>query len=242
MQPNARPGKHRAIMLPHAGWRFCGDVIAQVLAHTQVPDRVIILGPRHTPLGPSLSVAPHSAWALPCGDVPIDVAMRDRLVELLPNLHAEPDAHRMEHGSEVLLPFLQTKNPDVRVTPIVVGQLNYDDTAALAEALATAIEETGENVLLVISSDMNHFATDEAGRQLDAMALDAMQSGDPQALYRVCRERQISMCGVLPAVTIMQALAKYTPDLDVNIVAYATSAETTGDKSSVVGYAGALLD
>ncbi len=60
--------------------------------------------------------------------------------------------------------------------------------------------------LLLISSDMNHFATDEENRRLDAIALEAMERLDPEHLLKTVNEHNISMCGVLPAVIVMEAL------------------------------------
>ena len=95
--------------------------------------------------------------------------------------------------------------------------------------------------LLLISSDMNHFATDTENRRLDEMALRAMETLDPALLLKTVRENNISMCGVLPAVIVMETLIRRGTLTKHQRTGYATSAETTGDSSRVVGYAGMLL-
>jgi len=226
----------RAIMLPHAGWVYCGQTIGKTLARADVPDRVIILGPKHTPYGANFSVAPHDHWQLPGGDVPIATDIVQTLLDAIPGLRCEADAHRMEHGCEVLLPFLRQVNAKVRVVPVALGACGYDDAARIGVALGAVARQFG--AMLVISSDMNHFAPEAENRRRDMLALNAMRSGDPRALYDTCMSHDISMCGMLPAVTVMNALGRTTPTL----IDYTTSAQTSGDSSRVVGYAGVVID
>jgi AmmeMemoRadiSam system protein B len=95
---------------------------------------------------------------------------------------------------------------------------------------------------LLISSDMNHFATDAESRRLDEIALGAMERLDPAHLLATVSEHNISMCGVLPAVIVMEALRQLGGLRRCERVGYATSADANGDTSRVVGYAGVLLD
>jgi AmmeMemoRadiSam system radical SAM enzyme/AmmeMemoRadiSam system protein B/AmmeMemoRadiSam system protein A len=237
------PGVHRAVMLPHAGWRFCGDTIAKTLAHVNVPSSAIILGPNHTGQGPAWSVAPHQHWDMPGGAIPIATELVGRLTELAPQLECEPQAHSTEHGSEVLLPFLRHAAPDIRVVPIVLGKIAYDELITLAEALAQVIcDDPARAPLLVISSDMNHFASATENRRLDMLAIDAMLSGDPRKLYDICQQNQISMCGLLPAIAVMQALQILGEGKNFNLIDYRNSAAAGGDPTSVVGYAGVVLN
>ncbi len=241
-----QPQFRRAVMLPHAGWQFCADTIGKTLARTTVPKRVIIIGPRHTPGGPNWSVACHDAWDIPGATVPIATDWAQYLAKTVPGLQCEPQAHRVEHGSEVLIPFLHHLNPDIAVLPIVIGHARYEDIELLGQALASICDQCqqndGDRPLLVISSDMNHFAGEPENRRLDHMALDAMCSGDPKKLYDTCINNDISMCGMIPACIIMRALLEQSPALRPQLIDYCNSASTTGDESSVVGYAGVLLD
>jgi AmmeMemoRadiSam system protein B len=152
----------------------------------------------------------------------------------------------MEHGTEVILPFLQKLNPRVQVVPMTIGTCTYEQTAIIAKglALASLMEESVHGVapLLVISSDMNHFASEQVGRELDRTALRTMADGDPQRLYQTCIEKNISMCGMRPAVAVMRALQTTTPVIKPELVYYTTSAATSGDTSRVVGYAGVVIE
>lgn len=237
----------RAVMLPHAGWTYCGETIGRTLGRVEVPDTVIILGPKHTPYGAQWSVPPHHHWQIPGAGIPIATELADDFLNQVQELECEEGAHRVEHGSEVLLPFLHRLNPRLRVLPVVLGEMSYHQTSAFAAALMEILLERKEPILLVISSDMNHFAPEPENRRLDKLALDAMQTGHPRKLYETVMEHDISMCGVIPAVVVMQALLadpKRPADefLQPELVDYRTSAQAGGDTSSVVGYAGVVIN
>ena len=173
--------------------------------------------------------------------MPIDDDLRTELLDLVPELEADEAAHLHEHGVEVLLPFLRRMNPNVRAVPLVLGNVGYPDTAVLARALTNVIAHADTPPLLVISSDMNHFDTEPVNRQLDHRAIDAMATGDPRTLFDTCAEHRISMCGLLPAVTVIQALREQSGSVAPELIDYRNSAAVTGDTSSVVGYAGMIL-
>jgi AmmeMemoRadiSam system protein B len=144
-----------------------------------------------------------------------------------------------------LLPFLMRVRSDLQIVPIVLGQCDGATLTALARELAALVREAkgrGEEApLLVISSDMNHFAAEAENRRRDMLALQAMQTGDPRQLYETCVRNDISMCGLLPAVVIMQALQLETPVIVPRLVDYTNSAAASGDRSRVVGYAGVVI-
>jgi AmmeMemoRadiSam system protein B len=98
-----------------------------------------------------------------------------------------------------------------------------------------------EPPLLVISSDMNHFASQEENRRRDQMALKALGTGDAGTLFQTCAQNEISMCGLLPAMTVMQALQALGPLKGINLTGYADSSQANNDKSRVVGYAGVIF-
>ncbi len=240
--PPAEKALRRAVMLPHAGWVFCGETLGKTLARVRVPDTAIIIGPKHTPYGEQWSVTPDDAWDIPGARVPVATQLAKRLVDRVPMLRADPEAHRMEHGSEVIIPFLYRINPKLRVLPITIGQADYESTSPLAEAIADICSDCDDKPMLVISSDMNHFAPEPENRRLDHMAIDAMCTGEPRKLYDICLRHDISMCGFIPACIIMQALLRLDPQLRPELVDYSNSANASGDTSRVVGYAGVLLD
>jgi AmmeMemoRadiSam system protein B len=237
----AEPVACQAIMVPHAGLRYSGKVAARVFQRVRVPGTVIVIGPKHTSLGVEWAVAPHRQWQLPGITVASDPDLARELVEAIPGLQLDALAHQREHAIEIELPLLARVAPHARVVGIALGAGDLEQCRKFAEGLAHVLEKRQGELLLVISTDMNHFATDEENRRLDEMALTAIETLDPETLYNTVRNHQISMCGVLPAVIVMETLRRLNRLHACQRVAYATSADATGDKSRVVGYAGMLF-
>jgi AmmeMemoRadiSam system protein B/AmmeMemoRadiSam system protein A len=230
-----------AALVPHAGLRYSGQIAADVLKRLRIPRTVLILGPKHTPLGVDWAVAPHQTWALPGGEVASDYMLARRLCEAIPGLEMDAAAHQREHGIEVELPLLARLAPESRVVGMAIGHGDLASCRRFAEGLAGLLRQSDQPPLLLISSDMNHFASDAESRRLDALALSALEGGDPELLYQTVTKQHISMCGVLPAVIVLETLRLLGRTGRVERVGYATSADVTGDTSRVVGYAGMLL-
>jgi AmmeMemoRadiSam system protein B len=230
-----------AVMVPHAGLSYSGRIAGQTLVRVRVPPAVIVIGPKHTPHGMEWSVAPHQTWSIPGGNVPADPQLAQQLVAAIPGLALDAAAHAQEHAIEVELPFLARLSPQSSVVGIVIGAGDLARCRDFAAGLAQVVSSLPEPPLLVISSDMNHFASDEENRRLDEIALSAMETLDPERLYDSVKREHISMCGVLPAVIVMETLRLLGRLNRASRVAYATSADVSGDKRRVVGYAGMLL-
>lgn len=230
-----------AVMVPHAGLKYSGALAAATFQRVEIPELVIVIGPKHTRLGVPWAVAPHAEWALPGGNVPSDPEVARKLAAAIPGLELDAAAHQQEHAIEVELPYLAKLAPGSRVVGIAIGGGDYARIEQFASGLADVVRGLPTRPLLVISSDMNHFASDEENRRLDELALQAMESLDPRRLLEVCTTNDISMCGVLPAVIVMEALRRLGGLNRVERVGYSTSADVTRDTSRVVGYAGMLL-
>jgi AmmeMemoRadiSam system radical SAM enzyme/AmmeMemoRadiSam system protein B/AmmeMemoRadiSam system protein A len=234
-------GSWSAAMVPHAGLRFSGQLAGAVFNRLAIPDLVIVIGPKHTRLGVDWSVAPHEAWSIPGATIASDPALARELATAITGLQLDAAAHQQEHAIEVELPFLAKLAPQSRVIGIAIGGGNWASCRRFAHGLAEVLRRLPTRPLLVISSDMNHFAPDHENRQLDEIALAAMEELDPAHLLTTVTEHNISMCGVLPAVIVMETLKQLGGLSKCERVGYATSADVTGDVSRVVGYAGMLI-
>lgn len=230
-----------AALVPHAGLRYSGAVAATVLRRLAYPGLILVLGPKHTPLGVEWAVAPHATWSLPGGRIESDTAVARQLCQAIPGLELDAAAHQQEHAVEVELPLLARLAPSSRVVGIVIGGGDLGSCRQFAEGLAGWMKQQPEKPLLLVSSDMNHFAPDQENRRRDALAIDALKSCDPETLFHVVRDNDISMCGLLPAVIVQETLRLLGGCRQVEQVAYATSGDVTGDRDRVVGYAGLLM-
>lgn len=235
------PQPARAVMVPHAGLIYSGKLAGDVLRRVQIPDRVIIIGPKHTSQGVEWALAPHSVWSIPGVKLSADRELAELLCQHIPGLQLDAAAHAQEHAIEVELPFLARLAPQTKVTGIALGQANLAQCLRFASGLAAAIKTLPTPPLLIISSDMNHFATDAENRRLDEIALRALETLDPATLFTTVRDQEISMCGLIPAVIVMETLRQLGHLQTVHRVGYATSADVTHDESRVVGYAGAIF-
>jgi AmmeMemoRadiSam system protein B len=230
------------IVAPHAGYMYSGRIAGETYARAIVPERVVVLCPNHTGAGLRRSVSAADAWRLPGGDVPIDVELRDALVRDA-KLRLDDAAHAREHAAEVHLPFLRAKNRNVAVVPICLGPLSREDCVDLGEALARVIGSASSGaskILVVASTDMSHYVSAVAAKELDTLAIDRICAVDPEGLYDVVTDRDISMCGYVPT-TVALAASRALAKVSCELVRYGNSGETSGDTDRVVGYAGCVV-
>jgi len=228
------------VVSPHAGYIYSGHVAGQVFSRVEIPGRAVVMGPNHRGVGERIAVMSEGAWETPLGEVPLDTEMAAKLTTALDMAKEDSRAHAQEHSLEVQVPFLQAIRTDILLTPITLGGLSLEQCLALGDALAEVITGLGEDVLIVASSDMTHYEPDTDARARDGEVIDLMLKLDPEGVFRIVREKGITMCGVMP-VTAMLGAARALGATKVDLVNYMTSGDTSGDYSSVVGYAGLIV-
>lgn len=225
---------------PHAGYMYSGAIAADLYRRMQLPGRFVILCPNHTGRGDSLAIMREGFWQTPLGDAPVDSALAARIMRHCPLLADDSEAHEEEHSLEVQLPFLQFLKPEFSFVPIAIGQDRFADLELLGHSLARAVRESEPRPLIIASSDMNHFETDERTRIKDRLAIDRILALDPQGLYETVRRERISMCGYAPATAMLVAALDLGAE-SAELIRYGTSADVTGDTTRVVGYAGIVV-
>jgi AmmeMemoRadiSam system protein B len=241
LPPTHAPRHVRGIILPHAGYIYSGRIAGAVLAQIEIPAKVILLGPNHTGAGSLFSLSGATAWQTPLGAVPVAAQLRDKLLKRIAYLDADNLAHCSEHSLEVMLPFLQYLRPDVEILPLTLACGGLDEALDLGNDLAAVLVDEPDDFLLLASSDMNHFSSAAVTEKLDRLAIDALCAYDLPQLYSIVREKRISMCGLIPALAVMQA-AQQLGAQSCELVEYAHSGQVNGDNSRVVGYAGLILN
>jgi AmmeMemoRadiSam system protein B len=227
-------------IVPHAGYMYSGHVAGAVYATLDVPRRCILLCPNHTGVGHPLAIMSQGDWMTPLGVFPIDSQLAEALKQRFPLLAEDAQAHRAEHSAEVQLPFLQVRRPDCTFVPIALGTSRYEILEALGIAIADTIRELGEPVLLIASSDMNHYENDAVTRQKDYLAIKRILAMDAPGLFDVVMNENISMCGFGPAVAMLTAARRLGAKVS-EMVKYATSGDISGDRERVVGYVGIIV-
>lgn len=231
-----RKEKALGVVVPHAGYLYSGAVAGEVYGRIEVPRSVIILGPNHHGIGARAALYPEGEWLTPLGSVPIDTELARLVRQHAPLVREDTTAHHYEHSLEVQVPFLQFVRPDVTIVPICLGFGDFTSCRWLGRGIAAAVRAFGDGVLIVASSDMTHYESAAAARAKDDEALHELFALNPEGLLRVCDDKDITMCGVVPA-TVMLVAALELGAKEARLVKYATSGDVTGDDRQVVAYA-----
>jgi AmmeMemoRadiSam system protein B len=229
------------LISPHAGYIYSGPVAGAAISRIKFGNTFVIMGPNHTGMGVPFSLWSGDSWETPLGMVEIDNEMRNVLLENSSLLQADTLAHTREHSIEVQLPFLQYFKSDVKIVPIVIGGGGPADLYSLGLDIARAIGETGRSTAILASSDMTHYEPQASAERKDKMAIDAILKLDADSLVSRINEYNITMCGFAPALALISA-AKELGSRSAELVRYQTSGDTSGDYSSVVGYAGIIIE
>src|SRR5271156_2736498 len=230
----------RGCVVPHAGYLYSGHVAGAVYASLEIPARCILLGPRHYPRGEAMAILSQGNWRTPLGDAAVDASLAAELMQACPRLREDAVAHEREHSLEVQLPFLQRLVPDFRFVPVVLGTDRYPVLEELGRAVAQVVAAQAAPVLVIASSDMNHYESDAVTRVKDQMAIARILALDPRGLYDTVRSEGITMCGYAATVAMLVAMRDLGAK-DAKLIRYATSGDITGERDQVVGYAGIVI-
>ena len=238
--PEQKRIKAKGIVSPHAGYIYSGSVAGKVYSSVEVPGTVIVIGPNHTGYGSKAGILPEGVFSMPGFSMEIDHELAASIMKNSDVIEEDSDSHMHEHSLEVQLPFIHYHNPTAKIVPLCVMGRGYDFVSSLGNALAKSIRDYGKDVLIVASSDMTHYESQQIAREKDNLAIEKVIGLDPFGLMKITVERDISMCGVIP-VAIMLISAKQLGAKKAKLVDYKTSGEVTNDYDEVVGYAGIMV-
>ena len=232
----------RAIISPHAGYIYSGPISAYSYKQLELEayDTIFILSPSHQAYANACSVYSAGNFKTPLGEVEVDLELAERLIACHPRIACLPELHLQEHALEVQLPFLQilfeiNKREGLatpKIVPIVMsGELENSDI--LKDAILQCAGD--KKFLLIASSDLSHYRDYETAKTMDLALLAGISKLDIVEVTAKTISRQWEMCGQLPVLTTMK-LAKELGWTKVELLKYASSVDTAGDKDSVVGY------
>lgn len=243
------PGEIVAIIVPHAGYSYCGQVAAYAYKQVQGMkfDTIVLLGPSHSYGFPGASVYESGVFRNPLGDVEVDSEIAKQLISGDGAIKFIPQVHDPEHSLENQIPFLQRTLSGFKIVPILMGDSGLEACNMLSKALINVLK--GKNVLLVASTDMSHFPSYDDAVSADKFTISALESMDPG----LARERLDSymnkgvqgldcmLCGE-GAVFVVMAVAKELGATSMRTLKYANSGDVSiGSKDRVVGYMAAVL-
>ncbi len=226
------------IVSPHAGYIYSGPVAAHgffELALDGKPDVFVILGPNHTGLGSPVSTMLDN-WTTPFGEVPVDKGLAKEIAKRSEIVDIDPVAHRYEHSIEVQLPFLQYVFGQITFVPITMMWQTPEVAEKVAKAIYDASVELGKDIVIIASTDLNHYEPQNITVKKDKLAINAILKMDSEALSKILEGHDISMCGPGPTMVLIE-YAKLMGNVETRLLKHATSGDVTGDLSAVVGYA-----
>jgi len=237
-------GEVVAVIAPHAGYLYSGAVAGHAFATVKGMDfdLVAVLSPMHAYHSEPLLTSSHEAYTTPLGNISVDrpaVEAVDFALRANLGIGLAPIANDSEHSLEIELPFLQRAlNSDFSLLPIMISE----QTNKIASALGTALSKVlhGRKALLVGSTDLSHFYSQDIAKKFDQEILHQMEAFSPEGLLDAEARGKGFACGRGAVATILYAAQGLGADT-VKILNYATSADITGDYGSVVGYGAAVV-
>jgi len=236
-------GKIKAIISPHAGYRYSGKIAGSAFRIIKdMPfNTVVIIAPSHHYGFKGLSVLDRDSYLTPLGEVAIDKQMTKELLEFDKRISYRPEAFLKEHAAEVEIPFIQRALKDAKIVIILTGYPSYDTCTLLRDSLTRALKSR-EDVVMVVSSDMSHYYPQEKANSIDLETLKAIEKLDPETLFLkfTSMSNKDKPCGATGIVGAMMAAKDLGADR-IKILSYATSGDAAGDKSAVVGYAASVM-
>lgn len=237
-------GKVIMMMVPHAGHRYSGGVAARAFKAVQGQkfDLVVVAAPMHQYHFGQVLTSAHTAYETPLGVIPIDQQALQELDESLTReagFSLTPVAFDPEHAVEIELPFIQRSLAEgFMLLPLMLRDQSARTAHALGKALAELLAK--RNALMIASTDLSHFYSQEEAAGLDHAILQQVEAFSPEGIHQVEASGKGYACG-LGAVTSMLWAARALGADRVKLVGYATSGDVTGDQSSVVGYGAAVV-
>jgi hypothetical protein len=227
-----------AVVSPHAGYEYSGPVAAHSYLHVsslRAPDLIVIVAPNHYGIGSGVATFKDGEWETPLGRMRVDEEAASKLVRDSGIVSFDPEAHRMEHSLEVQLPFLQQIYGDsIPFLPVSLLFQDIETARTVAESLVRVVE--GRRAVLIASSDFTHYEPAAEAREKDAALIDQVKRMDVSSFYSTLDRLQITACGFGAIATVMVA-SRALGLVKGELLKYATSGDTTGDNSQVVGYA-----
>ncbi len=230
-------GDIMAIIAPHAGYVFSGQVAAYAYKSIQNKnyESVVILAPSHRFGFEGCSIYPNGGYETPFGIAQVDAFLAAEISKAT-GFGYIVQAHQAEHSVEIQVPFVQKVLPQAKIVPIVMGIPKKATITRLAEGLKKAT--AGKKILVIASTDLSHFYTKEEANKKDNKTIALIREFKTDELIRKCEKRENIMCGGGPVgATLLFGKDK----AGVEILRYSDSSEASQDESRVVGYLAAAL-
>ena len=234
-----------AIISPHAGYVFSGEVAAtsfNQIDATKKYENIFILGPSHKMALRGASIYSIGNYITPLGTVKVNTELAKKLIEKHKVFNFNKSVHQYEHSIEVQLPFLQyIMQKQYQIVPIVIGSQDKKTLKKIADALSPYFNSKN---LFIISTDFSHYPSYANAVMNDKQTVNAIKTNSPDSLIYTLQsnaEKNIpnlvtSLCGSAAVFTLLY-MTENNPNIQITPIQYKNSGDTKyGDKIRVVGY------
>ncbi len=234
---SSQKGRLIAVISPHAGYIFSGQVAAYGYKNIKGSDikKVILIGPSHHVSFKGASIYTKGSFKTPLGNVKIDEKLAGDLLNENADVRFYPEAFEKEHSIEVQLPFLQTVLKDFTIVPILIGSPTKQSFQYLTERLTEMLRED-EKAIIIASTDLSHFHGYDTAVMMDRKMIDAAVRMSIEDVENYLSNREAEMCGGYPVIFAMAVARMAGANMGV-LFKYANSGDVTNDRDKVVGYA-----
>jgi len=233
-------GRVFAIIVPHAGYEYSGQIAAYSFKQLEGTDfkKIIIISPSHYVSFDGMSVYNKGAFETPLGIIKIDKELADKIMAKDKRFIFYPEAHLKEHAIEVELPFLQKmyKDKDFKIVPITMGNPEADDIRILSDTLYDVMDK---DTLLIISVDLSHYYPYDKAVELDTNSTSAIEHLDAQKMLKDINSHNSEIDAPIAVLGMITLANRY--NAKAKIIKYANSGDVAGDKSRVVGYSSIVV-
>jgi len=235
----------RAVIVPHAGYVYSGQVAASAYAQLKQGvkyDKIVLIGSSHHNRYNGVSINLQNFYETPLGKVKVDVELAKELISNSKFIVNIPEVHKQEHCLEVQLPFLQKCfDTDLVILPMVMGTNNVQEIKEIAEVVKPFFTE---NNLFIISTDFSHYPDYNDAVKEDALTTEMISKNNPELLLdhlQKQKERNIpglvtGLCG-WSSVLLFQYIIKGKEGFEFVPLLYQNSGDKlTRNHQRVVGY------
>jgi len=227
-------------VVPHAGYMFSAYEAVhffEILKQSkQVFDTIVIINPNHSGLGHEMAFDSNEIWETPLGDVLLDTELGNNL-----GIPVSDVEQRYEHSAEVMVPLLQIfLEYPFKIVPITMMNQSQKNAKILASKVVKAASQLKRKILVIASSDFSHYISPELGKKQDSFVIEQIIAQNTEAIEKVVREKNISVCGYGPIMTLIEYANLVTEKPKVDILRIGHSGEVIAS-SEVVDYVSILF-
>ncbi len=224
----------RAIIVPHAGHYYsglCAAVGYAALQQKKNLNRIILLAPNHHVYFEGVGLPSYQEYQTCLGSVFVDTDACEILKES-EFCKEQPAAHEKEHALEIQFPFLQIVAPEIKVVPLLVGELTANSIPSIKTVLKKIIDEQS---IIIISNDFIHYGPNYSYVPfnsslhknlvaLDGGVLQSLASYSLLELQTMFNRTHATVCGRNPLALLTMLCEEQADQIESSLGCYYLSA------------------